>query len=231
MITPRPAHALVLGLSLVSVFGFEAPIASKSANEYRELGLTYRRQQRYPEAIAALQKAINLQPQDVSSKIILGWTFHLAGQSINAERSLIEAATINPFSVPVFNALGIVYLVRGSLDRAVIVHNWAAILKPNNEIAYYNLSLAYERQKLWDLAVIMADRAAKLEPDNPHPLVAKAIAVWGQGDSRAAKQAFQEAINMDGRYRSSDFLDYLQEAGFSFDQIERSKQVLKSLSN
>ncbi len=223
-------NLLVLTLNLGFIVTSSAYANPKSASEYRELGLVYRRQQKYPEAIAVLQKAVALKPQDISSKIILGWTFHLSGQSTNAERSLIEAATINPFSVPVFNALGIVYLVRGNLNQAVFVHTWAAILKPDNEIAYYNLSLAFDRQNLWDWAIVTGDRAAQLEPDNPHPLVAKAIAYWAKGDRLSAKQAVRAAINLDGRYNSADFLNYLQEAGFSPDQIQRSKQVLAELS-
>ena len=200
-----------------------------SVTYLRQQGLNYRSQKLYPQAIAALKKSVELAPQDLNSRIILGWTFHLAGQSQESERSLVKAIYINPFSVQAANALGIVYLVRGDLGSAVVVHNWAAILKPDNEIAYYNLSLAYQRLGFYDWAIASADMAIKLEPDNPHPLVAKAIAVRernSEGDRFLAKQIFTQAISLDPRYADFGFLNYLNEAGFSSEQITLSKQIL-----
>ena len=104
----------------------------------------------------------------------------------------------------------------------------AALLKPDNEIAHYNLSLGLERLGQYNWAIATATTAAKLEPSNPHPLVALAIAQWGNGDRTLAQQAYRQALSVDARYGDSAFLNYLNEAGFSSDQIQRSKQVLQS---
>lgn len=216
---------LYLGLAPVSVnFSY----AQDSVTSLRQQGLEYRSQKLFPQAIAALKKSVNLAPRDINGKIILGWTYHLAGRPYQAERSLIQAIYLNPFSVQASNALGIVYLVKGNLPQAVIAHNWAAILKSDNEIAYYNLALAYQRLGFYDWAIASSDRAIKLEPDNPHPLVAKALALWSAGDRSSAKKIFNQALNLDARYGDSEFLNYLNEAGFSSDQITLAQQILKS---
>ncbi|WP_421655937.1 tetratricopeptide repeat protein [Leptothermofonsia sp. ETS-13] len=212
--------------SLVEV---KPSIAASSAQEYRQMGLEYRNQERYPEAIAAFQKAVELEPDNLSGRVLLGWTQHRAGQTMEAADTLLQTFYLNPFDVPTLNALGIVYLVGGQLDSAVAAHGWAAILKPNNEIAYYNLSLAFERLKQYDWAVAAAREAAKLEPENPHPPVAEAIAHWGNGDHVIAQKSYQQAIELDLRYRDSTFLNYLNEAGFSPEQIQTSQQILQSL--
>jgi len=80
-------------------------------------------------------------------------TQHLAGQEDAAVSSLPQALYQDPVSVPAPNALGIVCLVSGELRGAVVVHTWAAILEPENEIAYYNLSLAFHRLQLYGLAI------------------------------------------------------------------------------
>jgi Flp pilus assembly protein TadD len=216
--------ALLLTGSAIALPVFAAN--TQTASQYRQQGLSYRQQERFPEAIAAFQKAAELAPQDASARILLGWTQHLAGQETEAARSLWDAIYLDPSSVQAFNAIGIVYLVRGDLSPAIASHSWAALLKPDNEIAYYNLSLAYHRQKLYAMAIANAMRAASLEPDNPHPLVAAAIAHWDNGDRGAAIKTYRAAIGVDGRYKEANFLDYLKEAGFSPDQIETSKQVL-----
>jgi tetratricopeptide (TPR) repeat protein len=202
-----------------------------AADEYRQLGLTYRKQERFEEAIAALQKSVALDPQNLDGRIILGWTQHLAKKDTDAATSLWEAIYRSPTSLQAFNAIGIVYLVRGDLPQSVLLHSWAAMLKTDNEIAHYNLSLAYQRLKQYDLAIAYAQRAIKLEPNNPHPFVASAIAQWTSGDRLNAKKIFREAIGVDVRYRSPEFLNFLNEAGFSNEQIQTAQQVLASLSS
>ncbi len=204
------------------------PVDQRAADEYRQLGLSYRKQERFDEAIAALQQSVSLDPKNIDGRIILGWTQHLAKKDNAAATSLWEAIYRSPTSLQAFNAIGIVYLVRGDLPQSVILHSWAAMLKTDNEIAHYNLSLAYQRLKQYDLAIAYAQKAIELEPNNPHPFVALAITQWTSGDRVGAKKIFRDAIGVDARYRNPDFLNFLNEAGFSNDQIQTAKQVLAS---
>lgn len=201
---------------------------AQSAADYRQQGLSLRNQERYPEAIAALQKAVDLEPENLSGRVLLGWTQHKAGQATAAAQTLATALEQNPFEVPTLNALGIVYLVNGQLEQAIAAHTWAMLLQPKNEIAYYNLSLAFERLQQYDWAIAAAQTAAQLEPDNPHPPVAAAIAHWGNRDLARAKAAYQQALALDARYGEASFLTYLNEAGFSQPQIQTAQQVLQT---
>jgi tetratricopeptide (TPR) repeat protein len=204
------------------------PSDKRAADEYRQMGLAYRQQERFEDAIAALQKSVALDPSNPDGRIILGWTQHLSKKDDQAAASLWEAIYLSPTSLQAFNAIGIVYLVRGDLPQSVVLHSWAAMLKADNEIAHYNLSLAYQRLKQYDLAIAYAQKAIVLEPINPHPFVAAAIAQWTSGDQTSAKKTFRDAIGVDPRYRSPEFLNFLNEAGFSNEQIQTAKQVLAS---
>lgn len=205
------------------------PALAQSAGEYRQLGLQYREVGQLPEAVAAFRKAVELAPEHLDGRVNLGWTLHLAGDDRAAADALQAAISRDPFHVPSWNALGIVYLMNEDLPGAVLAHTWASWLKPDNEIAYYNLSLAFQRSTYYDWAIANAEKAAELEPDNPHPFVALAIAHWEQGDQEKAQQAYQQAIDLDTRYTDSTFLQYLNEAGFNAQQIATSQQVLSSL--
>lgn len=200
--------------------------ATSSASQYLDQGLRYRQQERYPEAITALQKSVDLNPQSTSSRVVLGWTHYLAGQEDSAADVLRQAIYRDFFNVPAFNAIGIVCLVSGDLSDAVVAHSWALMLKPDNEIAYYNLSLTYHRLQKYDWAIATATQAAKLEPTNPHPLVALAIAHWDSHKPALAQQAYRQALNLDPRYSDRTFLAHLQEAGFSLAQIQTTERVL-----
>jgi tetratricopeptide (TPR) repeat protein len=201
--------------------------AATTASDYRQLGLSYRQQGRLAEAIAAMQKSVELEPDNIGGRVNLGWTQHLAGADTEAAQSLLQGISKKPLFVPAYNALGIVYLVQGNLTAAVLVHTWAAILKPDDEVAYYNLSLAFHRLKIYDLAIITANCSASLEPNNPHPLVAAAIAYWDSGNKKTAIQVYTKAINLDSRYRDSTFLSSnLKQAAFSISQIQIANNIL-----
>ncbi|WP_017315534.1 tetratricopeptide repeat protein [Mastigocladopsis repens] len=200
--------------------------AANQAGDYRQLGLFYRQQGRYSEAITAMQKSVKLEPENIMGRVNLGWTLHLAGNEQAAAQSLWEAIYQKPLYVPAYNALGIVYLVDSNLTAAVLVHTWAAILKPDNEIAYFNLSLALHRLQIYNLAIVTANRAAILEPNNPHPLVASAIAYWDSGNKETAKKVYTQAINLDSRYSNRNFLSHLKQAAFNQEQIKKTEQIL-----
>lgn len=221
---------VLLGSWLGGSTAIAASLADRNAaNQYRALGLSYREEGRFAEAIAALQQSVDLDPDHLAGRVNLGWTLHLDRQDQAAAQVLQQTASLDPFHVPTFNALGIVYLMNGDLAAAALTHAWAALLKPDNEIAHYNLSLAWQQLQQYDWAIAAAQKASVLEAENPHPWVALAIAYWGKQDIEKAQQAYQQAIDLDGRYSDSGFLDYLNEAGFSSDQIATSKQVLDLL--
>lgn len=205
------------------------PLLATSASDYRTSGLAYRNQGRLPEAIATLRKAVELDDRNLTGRVNLGWTLHLANQDREAAEVLQQTAAIDPAYAPTFNALGIVYLVNNDLISAALIHNWAALIAPDNEIAFYNLSLAYQRMQQYDWAIAAAQKAVTLEPENPHPLIALAIAHWGKQESAIAQRIYRQAIQIDARYQSGEFLDRLAEAGMSDSQTEQAEQILRAV--
>ncbi len=222
--------ASVVG-GLMSAIALLPGAAQPNAADYRLQGLAYRQQGRFDDAIALFQQAIELEPANIDGRVLLGWTQHLHQQRAAAIATLRTTAYQSPLSAEPFNALGIVYLVEGHLDDAVMTHHWAALLMPDNEIAYFNLSLAYQRLERFDWAIVNAQQAAALEPTNPHPRIALAIAQWSAGDHHAAQASFAEALTLAPYYSDEDGLQYLSAAAFSPDQIAISRTILNSLGS
>jgi Flp pilus assembly protein TadD len=232
----KPARSELLarvlwGTALIAVGAFlvlARPALGLSAADYRQLGLGHRQQGRYPEAIAAFQQAVALDPTHPSSHVLLGWTQHLAKQPTQAAATLQSALQLNPFQVETANALGIVYLVGGDLLAAVTTHGWATLLKPQNEISYYNLSLAFHRLGQQDWAIAAAQAAAQLEPQNPHPLIAQAIAQWSNGDATLAQQAYRQAQALNPGFADPGFLqEDLTYAAFTPEQIQLVQAIAR----
>ncbi|MDJ0510154.1 MAG: tetratricopeptide repeat protein [Crocosphaera sp.] len=144
-----------------------------------------------------------------------------------ATKTIKNALQIDDNHVPALNALGIVYLVNGDLDKAIETHTKAINLKPDNEIAHYNLSLAYHLLEQPDKAQIHGKKATELEPSNPHTWVALSLVYKQQNDLKLAKKTYNKAIALDRRYQQSEFLNHLEMAGFNQEQIEETKKNLK----
>lgn len=217
---------LLTGLVCGSVLLGAALGLAQSAVTLREKGIAARDRGDLTEAIAQFQQAVKREPRNLTGLVSLGWTLHLAKQDEAAAAVLERTLWVDPYHAPTFNALGIVYLKNNDLLRSVLTHRWAAAIQPNNEIAHYNLSLAYQRLKQFDEAIAAAKTAIRLEPDNPHPLLALAIAYLEKGDREEAKQVFRQAIEMNPLYASRGGLDYLADAGFSAGQIEQMALLL-----
>ena len=197
----------------------------KAAQTYRQSGLKLRQQGNYSEAIQFFEKAAKLDPSNLSGRILWGWTLHLAEKETEASEVLQQVLAQDANNIPALNALGIVYLVSGNLADAVKIHQQVVSLDNNNEIAHYNLVLAYQRLKEYDLALIHAKEATQLEPNNPHTWVAITLVYWDKGDKSQAKAMYKRAIKLDSRYRQSSFLSQLKLAGFSADQIQLTGEI------
>ncbi|NJK35093.1 MAG: tetratricopeptide repeat protein [Oscillatoriales cyanobacterium SM2_2_1] len=100
-----------------------------------------------------------------------------------------------------------------------MLHSWAAVLKPENEVAHFNLSLAYHQQGQYGLAIAYARYASTLEPQNPHPLLALAIAQWQQGERSSGRDSYQAALALNPQYGDRSYRSELKRAGFLPSQI------------
>ncbi|NEQ44105.1 MAG: tetratricopeptide repeat protein [Leptolyngbya sp. SIOISBB] len=225
--SPTPFQlALALAPSLQESLTYPGFLVdARGAAAYRQQGLVARQQADFETAIAALKTAVALDPGHVPSYVLLGWTQHLAGDRDAAIVALNQGLTRDPEHIPALNALGIAYLVKGDLEAAIATHTQAKNLNSENEIAYYNLSLAYQRLPDIAAAIEHANRATELEPYNPHPWVALALAHWSNQDLDATQAAYQQALQLDGRYYDADHLEHLLRAGFSTEQIEQVDEI------
>jgi cytochrome c-type biogenesis protein CcmH/NrfG len=173
----------------------------------------------------AFEQAVRLDPKNLSGRVLWGWTLHLAGEDAQAAVVLRKNFALDPYHGETLNALGIVYLFQDQVWPAVLTHSWAALLQPDNEIPFYNLSLGFQRLGLHDWAIATGEYASVLEPNNPHPLLATALA-YGSRRSltdphthHQVTQLFQATLALDGRYGDPAFWLHLREADFSLPQI------------
>ena len=133
------------------------------------LGKVYARQERWNDAITAVEKAIEIQVDNTEAHYQLAQIYIKRGEKKKAASAmaffkvlrqtdpLLEEAVTwvkrHPDDARGYNNLGIVYLARRRPEDAVANYKRAISLAPNLATAHYNLGHAYHKQGKMDLAI------------------------------------------------------------------------------
>ena len=67
----------------------------KEAAELRQLGLNYRQQGQFYQAIKTLEESVTLDSQNLSGLVLLGWTYHLDKQPEPAQKTYNKAIRLD----------------------------------------------------------------------------------------------------------------------------------------
>jgi tetratricopeptide (TPR) repeat protein len=101
---------------------------------YANLGLIHRQAAKYPEAIAALEKAVSLSPQRADLHNQLGITYRMAGDFKKAKTSYEQSIALDATYAPAVLNLGILYdLYLWDGERALELYDRYLQLAPGGD--------------------------------------------------------------------------------------------------
>jgi len=118
-----PQHALDVLARLGDPDRFAAPTAYLWGEALREL-------QRYGEAIAPLNKAVQAQPGNIQVWVALGWCHKRTGRIDLAIRALEEALAVDPTEALLHYNLACYWSLAGSKRRALGYLSQALVINP-----------------------------------------------------------------------------------------------------
>ena len=130
-----------------------------TANEYVDLGIAYRKEERYQEAILAYQKAIELDPAHEWAYNNIGYAYYCAQDyeaSVNAYKQAIQ---VRPDHGWAYNGLGRAYNKLGQYQQAIEAFLSSTQVSPDNAEAFYNLAKAYAISEEYDLVLSYLNQA------------------------------------------------------------------------
>jgi Flp pilus assembly protein TadD len=110
---------------------------------YTLLGNTYASLDRYEDAIATHQKALQVNPHYTEAWVNLGIAYRLQGDLKNAEDSYQKALDIDPDYPELHASLGALYIFQNDPERAIASLQHSLDLEPKLTVAHSNLALAY----------------------------------------------------------------------------------------
>lgn len=143
------------------------------------LGQAYQAEGRTQEAIAAYNKAIELNPESVSAETYnqLGIALAEQGKLSEAIAAFHHAIALQPAYIDAYYNLGVALAEQGKLDTAIDCFQSVVIALPSYINAWLNLAALLEQQDRWHDAIDCYHQVLEIEPENADTLHLLAIAL------------------------------------------------------
>jgi len=173
---------------------FQARCHNGLGNVYGALG-------RYEEALAAYQRAIDLDPKLAYPHNGLGNVYAALGRYEEALAAYQRAIDLDPKSAYAHNGLGNVYRDLGRHDEALAAYRRAIELDPKYALPHNGLGNVYRDLGRYEEALAAYQRAIELDSKlvYPHYNLARLEARWGNKET--ALQHLERAIALDQRWK------------------------------
>jgi len=167
--------------------GLEAvqdPAQSNDPILLQRLGILYLQENQPREAIAALEQASALMPENGDTHMWLGFAYFLNQQFGAAEESYVRSLLHNPDLTDAHNFLGLLHAERGDTQKALNEFEIAladpAYPPVSRMRVHYNLGKLYYETEAYDLALTSLQRAVELARNPADPTYGLVYLILGK---------------------------------------------------
>ena len=168
---------------------------SKDGNSYYELGVLYKENNDFENAIKSFKKAIEMESSHAMALYELGIVYEQQKNYDEAIKNYTESLRIKENS-EAFQNLGVCYSKKGMLKEAYRNLVKAVLLNPNKYTIYNNLGAVLEKIGNYDSAVQMLEIAIKLNPNNVIGFYNLGVALDKKGEFGKAIEAYEKAVEL-----------------------------------
>ncbi len=182
---------------------------------WKVLGALFKQTGRVMDSLTAMQKSVQLAPQDAEAHSNLGVTLQELGRLEDALASYNQAIALKPDYARAHYNLGITLKELGRLEDALASYNQVIALKPNLTEAHNNLGNTLKKLGRFDEALASYNQAIALKPDltEAHNNLGNTLKKLGRFDEALASYAQAIALKPDYAEAHSNLGVTLQELG------------------
>src|ERR1051325_3620696 len=157
-------------------------------------------------AITALQHAIELNPNHVEARTLLGWIeSEVRGDFDAAIKQYQKVVELRPASAEAYNNLAVAEKRKGDFDKAAEAFEKALERKPDYAAALSNRGWILAEKNQWPEARRDFERALKINPSDDGALYGLSQALRAERDYAGAQQTMQRLLS-----RSPNFIYWLE---------------------
>ncbi|MBI2883263.1 MAG: tetratricopeptide repeat protein [Candidatus Methylomirabilis oxyfera] len=170
------------------------------------LSVLYAKQGRWAEAIAALERTVQIQPADVDAWTNLGWLSSELKQSQKAREAFRRALALDSAYGRAHAGLAGLYAeTEGEYDKAIEEYRLALAAEPGNSDYLYDMGWVYYRKGMTDEALKILTEASILSPDDPAGRTKIGWARLRRKEYGAAIEEFERALRTQPTYTFARF--------------------------
>ncbi len=170
------------------------------------LGVLHARQGRWSDAVAALQRAVQIQPADVDAWTSLGWLSSELKQGEQAREAFRRALALDPAYGRAHAGMAGLYAEAGSdYDKAIEEYRLALAAEPGNSGYLYDMGWVYYRKGMTDEALKIFTEASILSPDDPAGRTKIGWARLRRKEYQVAIEEFERALRVQPDYTFARF--------------------------
>ena len=179
----------------VSEFASNEAHSHATASSYYELGVLYKENSNFKDALGSFKKSIELNPKHNLALYELGVIYEKQKNYDEAIRYYTESLRIKENS-EAYHSLGVCYLKKEMLKEAYRNLVKAMLLNPNKYHIYNNLGAVFEKLENYDSAVDMLEIGIKLNPKNTIGFYNLGVVLDKKGDFENAIKSYEKAIEL-----------------------------------
>jgi tetratricopeptide (TPR) repeat protein len=170
--------------------------APENATALTELGSVYLAQRKTPDAIAAFEKAVSIDPEMPEAWNDLGSLLTETGEYKKAEEALRSALRFRPNYLEARNNLGSLLARTNRFEEARFHYEAALRYKPDYNFARYNFAIALAQAKHLEEAEQQFETILKNDPNAADTHEVLGIVLATEGKSALAIEHYREAVRI-----------------------------------
>jgi Flp pilus assembly protein TadD len=151
----------------IAHFGQAARSSPHRSEPYVGAGVALIRANRLAEAAVSLDRAIEIDPNNVSALYVRGLVAAEHGQTAQAQRMFEGALRLDPNRPEIHFSLGLILAAQGQLPAAAYQYSQAVRLRPGYVAAWNNLAATQAKLGQFDRAVESFRKVVHLQPHSP----------------------------------------------------------------
>ncbi len=160
--------------------------ATPTAQVYDAAGAWFAQRKKMECALAAFQKAVQLQPHVAEAQYNLGLAQLATGRRADAEKHLREAINEDPGMFPAHESLGMLLLDAGKPAEAESEFHKAIDAGDASSTALDNLAMSLAAQQRYTAAINYWEQALAKQPSSPDILLSLGQARYKSGDKKGS---------------------------------------------
>ena len=166
-----------------------------NASSYYELGVLYKENENFDDAISSFKKTIELNPKHSTAFYELGIIYGQQKNYDEAIKNYTESLRVKENS-EAYQSLGVCYLKKGMLKEAYRNLVKAMLMNPNKYSVYNNLGAVLERSQNYDGAAHALEIGVKLNPKNIIGFYNLGLVLDKKGDFENAVKNYEKAVEL-----------------------------------